>query len=331
MKIGLFLDLRNPPEWKREWHGLYEGWLERLAWAEQRGLDAVWLTEHHLFEDGYLGQPLVLGAAIAARTSRMRIGTGILQAPLRPAIDIAEQAAMVDIISNGRMELGLGAGYRIPEWEAFGADGNRRFELLEERAREVRRLWDSNEATPPPVQVRPPIWIGGEGPRGARIAGRLGEGLLALKPELLDHYRGALDSSGHASTGPRMGGCANLILADDPEAAWARIKPHLEYQWRTYFEYGDEGRGSDKVPVANADELRSTEGPPLLPRFDVVTPARAFERLEPWLSRLPVEHLYFWGSIAGMPDDLVDRHIELLTGELAPMLTGLGIPGTAAP
>jgi alkanesulfonate monooxygenase SsuD/methylene tetrahydromethanopterin reductase-like flavin-dependent oxidoreductase (luciferase family) len=322
VKVGLFLDMRNPAPWRRSPTALYEGWLERLAWAERIGIDAVWLTEHHLFDDGYLSQPLTLAAAIAARTERLRIGTAIVQAPLRPAIDLAEQGALVDILSGGRLELGLGAGYRIPEWEAFGADGSRRYELLEERAAEVRRLWQSGGATPGPVQGRVPIWIGGEGPRGARIAGRLGEGLLALKPELLPIYREALADAGHDPGAAAMGGCANLILADDPEAAWTRIRPHLQFQWQTYFEYAVEGLPGAEPALADPDRLRLTEGPPLLPRFDVVTPARALERLRPWLAQMPTRHLYFWGSIAGMDDDLIDRHVELLAEELAPALNG---------
>ncbi|HEY2055562.1 MAG TPA: LLM class flavin-dependent oxidoreductase [Solirubrobacterales bacterium] len=323
MKVGLFLDMRNPGPWQRCPTAMYEGWLERLAWAERIGIDAVWLTEHHLFADGYLPQPLTMAAAVAARTERMRIGTAIVQAPLRPAIDLAEQGALVDIISGGRLELGLGAGYRVPEWEAFGADGNRRYELLEERAAEIRRLWDEGTATPRPVQGRVPIWIGGEGPRGARIAGRLGEGLLALKPELLPTYREALAAAGHDPEAAAMGGCANLILADDPEAAWARIRPHLEFQWQTYFDYGVEGVPGAEATTADPDRLRLTDGPPMLPRFDVVTPARALERLRPWLSQMPTRHVYFWGSIAGMDDDLVDRHVELLAEELAPALVSV--------
>jgi len=322
VKVGLFLDMRNPGRWRRGPTELYEGWLERLGWAERLGIESVWLSEHHLFADGYLAQPLAFAAAIAARTERLRIGTAIVQAPLRPAIDLAEQGALVDIVSGGRFELGLGAGYRVPEWEAFGVDGARRYALLEQRAAEVRRLWEDDSATPGPVQDRVPIWIGGEGPRGARIAGRLGEGLLALKPELLPAYREALAAHGHDPGAAAMGGCANLILADDPEAAWARIRPHLEFQWQTYFDYAVEGVPGAAPPAkADPDRLRLTEGPPLLPRFDVVTPARALERLRPWLAQMPTRHVYFWGSIAGMDDDLVDRHVELLAGELAPALS----------
>ena len=233
MQLGLFVDMRNPPAWRQPWDRVYARMLEHIEDADRKRLGSVWLTEHHLFEDGYLPQPLTLAAAIAARTTNLRIGTAILQAPLRPAMDIAEQGAIVDILSGGRLELGLGAGYRIPEWDAFGTDGGRRFELLEERAREVRRLWSTGESTPPPIQAAPPIWIGSESPRGARMAGKLGEGLLALDSELLPIYRDHLSAAGHDPGSARVSGCANLILADDPESAWATISPFLAYQWQS--------------------------------------------------------------------------------------------------
>src|SRR3954447_12944960 len=120
MKVGIYLDLRNPPQWRRGWQELYAQKLDRVVEAERLGLESVWLSEHHLFADGYLPQPLVFAAALAARTRRLRIGTAVLLAPLRTAIDVAEQAAVVDQLSGGRLELGLGAGYRVPEFAAYG-------------------------------------------------------------------------------------------------------------------------------------------------------------------------------------------------------------------
>jgi alkanesulfonate monooxygenase SsuD/methylene tetrahydromethanopterin reductase-like flavin-dependent oxidoreductase (luciferase family) len=204
MRVGLYLDLRNPPAWHRPWGEFYARVLERIEEAERLGIDSVWLTEHHFFEDGYLPQPMTFAAAIAARTRRMRIGSAIMVAALRPAVDVAEQGAIVDILSNGRLELGLGAGYRIPEFAAFGTDISMRYPLLEQRAAEVRRLWCEGEVMPGPVQDRPPIWIGGRGPRAARIAGRLGEGLLWLGLELLGPYLEALRAAGHAPESARL-------------------------------------------------------------------------------------------------------------------------------
>ncbi len=172
--------------------------------------------------------------------------------------------------------------------------------------REIRRLWRTGEATPPPLQERVPIWIGCEGPRGARMAGRLGEGLLALKPELLEPYVSRLADPSCA----RMGGCVNLLLADDPERAWTRVAPYLRHQWQSYEDYAVDGTG--RAPRTVDPEALRTSGHPFLPRFDVVTGEQAAGRVRAMLGELPVEHIYFWMSIAGMPDDVAERHIELL-------------------
>src|SRR5271154_6108597 len=119
MRVGLYFDLRNPPMWAQDAARLYGFTLEMCEEAERLGASSVWLSEHHFFEDGYLPQPLTFAAAIAARTSRIHIGTAILLLALRPAIQIAEEAAIVDILSNGRLELGVGVGYRVPEFEGF--------------------------------------------------------------------------------------------------------------------------------------------------------------------------------------------------------------------
>jgi alkanesulfonate monooxygenase SsuD/methylene tetrahydromethanopterin reductase-like flavin-dependent oxidoreductase (luciferase family) len=331
MRIGIWQDLRNPPPWRRDWSELYSASIERVEEAERLGLDSVWLSEHHFFEDGYLPQTLTYAGALAARTSRITIGTAILLAPLRPAIDIAEQAAIVDILSNGRFELGLGAGYRIPEFTAFGTTMEDRMDRLEDRTREVRRLYDEGGITPGPVQDRMPIWVGGGSPRAARIAGALGEGLMWGDVRSLPHYTKALEAGGHDPASARLATGVGLVVADDPERAWARIAPHLEYQWETYTRYGTEGLQTDQsatagVPEASAvtaDGLRSDGPEMLLPRFDVVTAEEAVRRLRLWMADLPIEHAFFWDSIAGMDDDLVGRHIELLATQVAPALAGV--------
>jgi alkanesulfonate monooxygenase SsuD/methylene tetrahydromethanopterin reductase-like flavin-dependent oxidoreductase (luciferase family) len=323
MRVGLFMDLRNPPAWERPRETLYEQTLQQCAEAERLGIDSVWLTEHHGFDDGYLPQPLTLAAAIAARTACLRIGTAVLIAPLRPAIDIAEQAALVDLISGGRVELGLGAGYRAEEFAAFGADIGRRYALLEERAAEVQRLWEDGGVTPAPLQPRAPLWIGAHGPRGARIAGRLGAGMLSFGSRIQEPYRRALAEAGHPAGAARLTSCANLIVSEDPEAAWPRIAPHLAYQWSSYARYGLDLPGL--VAGAVDPEALRHPGPNMAqPRFDVVTPAEAVRRIAAWLNDLPVETVYFWRSIAGMPDDLAEEHVRLLATEVGPALARLG-------
>src|SRR4051794_21651081 len=160
MKVGLFFDLRNPPGWRRPWADHYARTLELIKGAEAKGADAVWFSEHHFFEDGYLPQPLTFAAAVAARTSTVRIGTAITVAAMRHPVHVAEEAAIVDIVSGGRVELGIGASYRVPYYDLAGVPIARRYTATDGAVREVRRLLDEDGVTPPPVQRPFPIWLG---------------------------------------------------------------------------------------------------------------------------------------------------------------------------
>jgi alkanesulfonate monooxygenase SsuD/methylene tetrahydromethanopterin reductase-like flavin-dependent oxidoreductase (luciferase family) len=328
VRVGIYTDLRNPPGWRRPWTAHYEDTLERIVEAERLGADSVWISEHHSFEDGYVPQPLAVAAAIAARTSRIRIGTAVLLATLRPALDIAEQAAIVDVLSGGRMELGLGVGYRAPEFQAFGQDISRRFDVFEERVSTLRSLWESGRCTPPPVQERLPIWLGGMGPRIARLAGRLGEGLLWLDRALLPPYLEGLAEGGYDPARARVSGVVTLMLADDPEQAWAAVRDHYDYQRESYARYAAEeapGVAFSPPPTVtqgplDVDSHRGAVDQALPPSFDVVTPDEAVRRLRPWLATLPVDHIFLWESIAGMPSDLANRHVELVATRLRPAL-----------
>jgi alkanesulfonate monooxygenase SsuD/methylene tetrahydromethanopterin reductase-like flavin-dependent oxidoreductase (luciferase family) len=330
VRVGIYQDLRNPPPWHRPWKQFYGQALERIEFAEQAGIDTVWCTEHHFFEDGYLPQPLTWSAAVAARTTKIGIGTAIVIAPLHKPIEVAEQAALVDQMSGGRFQLGLGVGYVAREFEHFDADMSRRFLLAEEHAAEIRRLLDGGILSPQRAQESIPMWFGGFGPRSARIAGRLGAGLLQLDLALLPHYRKALAQNDHAPSTEKMGGLVNMIVAHDPERAWAQIRPHLAWQWGTYARAGLEGvetAGSAALRDVTADidpESMRSEGPVMnAPAFDVVTPEEAIRRLEEWLDGAPVSEIYFWDSIAAMPDQLVQEHIELLATKVKPALAGL--------
>jgi len=117
VKVGVYFDLRVPPGSGQAPARVYAHTLEMCQEAERAGIDSVWFSEHRQFDDGYLPQPLTMAAAAAARTSRIRIGTALVVAPLHAPVEVAEQAAVVDLLSGGRLDLGLGAGYRVPEFD----------------------------------------------------------------------------------------------------------------------------------------------------------------------------------------------------------------------
>ncbi|MFF3753455.1 LLM class flavin-dependent oxidoreductase [Streptomyces sp. NPDC002018] len=323
MDVGILFDLRNPNAWHRPWADHYARSLEFCEEADARGAGGVWFTEHHLFEDGYLPQPLTFAAAAAARTRRVRIGTAVVLPNLRKPAQLAEDAAIVDLISGGRLELGVGAGYRVPEYNLFDAEFGRRFTLVEQNIREVRRLWAEGGITPGPVQSPVPVWGGFYGPRGVRIAGRLGIGLLHISHKLFEHYREGLIEGGHDPETARVSDLLPVILADDPEAAWPRIAPHLAHQMNTYRQGSVEGTDHPRPPLLGPGDFPDRPADGSWATLEILTPEEAAVRIHERTKGLPVKHLIFWASIAGMPDDLVARNIELISERLPVLLAKL--------
>jgi alkanesulfonate monooxygenase SsuD/methylene tetrahydromethanopterin reductase-like flavin-dependent oxidoreductase (luciferase family) len=319
MRLGLYVDLRNPPEWHRPWDQHYGIWLDRLQEAERLGAPSVWLTEHHFFEDGYLPQCWTFAAAIAARTTRLRIGSAVSLLPLHDPLEVAEQIALVDAISGGRIEPGFGIGYRKPEYVAFGGDFKRRYLEFEDRIGQLRALWGEvpgaeRTVTPAPVQRPVPMWGGFGGPRGAGLAGRLGLGLQSLDRALLEPYLAGLRAGGHDQSAARMGHTVQFFLSDDPDAAWNQIKEHVAYRWSSYNHYMYEGTRREAEQPAHFD-LET-----LRDQVHIGTAQEVAAAIGERVTGLPVTDLFFWADFPGLPDHLIDRHIELSLTELAPLL-----------
>lgn len=304
MRLGLYYDLRNPGA-ARSWARVYAAALDRIGWADTEGIGAIWVTEHHGFADGYLPAPLTFCAAIAARTRRARIGTAVVVSPLVPPPALAEQAAVVDILSDGRLELGLGAGWRAAEFTAFGADYASRYQALEHAVRALPRLWDSGRVTPAPLQRPLPVWVGARGPRGARLAGRTGAGLLWIDRDLFEPYLAGLAQADPPSL-PRVGGLANVFLADDPDRVRAAVR---ENGRRNRASYEDAGTARRET---------------VFPKLRILTPAAAAAWIAALCEGLPVTDVFCFGDIGGLDEGLVDRHTELAVRELAPLLAEEG-------
>ena len=326
MRVGIYQDLRDPPRWERGWGANARAALERIEEAERLGIGAVWCTEHHFFDDGYLPQPLTWCAAVAARTSRIAIGTALIVAPLHHPIHLAEQAAIVDQLSGGRLQVGLGAGYVTREFEAFETDRSARASITKGRIEEIRHLLDAGIVTPAPAQRPLPIWLGAFGPKAARVAGRTGSGLLWIDPDLLAPYTEGLEEGGHDPKSGRMAGIPTMIATADPERAAAALAPHTDYQRQTYEHAASATSAEERMPAMAEGERIAGSGAPAAsaPTYEALTPDEIVRRIEAWVVGLPVTDVMFFDSIAGMPDDLVQEYVELLSTEVAPRLKDVG-------
>jgi alkanesulfonate monooxygenase SsuD/methylene tetrahydromethanopterin reductase-like flavin-dependent oxidoreductase (luciferase family) len=321
MNVGVYFDLRNPPDRGTDFSRLYGFALEMCEEAEHLGAHSVWVTEHHLFDDGYLTQPLGFLAAVAARTRRVRLGTAIIIAPLHNPVEIAEQAALVDILSGGRLDLGLGAGYRIPEYELYGAPMTGRYAATDHRAREARRLFDSGGLTPPPVQRPLPVWMGYQGPQGARRAGLLGAGLLSANANLWPDYRGGLTAGGHDPARGRMAGGVQGFVSDDPERDWPVVAKDLAYQVDSYRRHMVAGTGRPTPRPVDAEQLRARDlRTDPLGGFSFGTPEQVADDIRALTADAPVETVFLWASIGGASEEMTARHVQTICARLRPLL-----------
>lgn len=332
MQFGLIYDFRNPKQWQQPFPQLYAEQLEQIAYAEQLGFNSVWITEHHFIEDGYTPSVLPIAAAIAARTTRIRIGTWVLLLPLHNALRVAEDAATVDILSNGRLDLGMGLGYRIEEFEAFGVDRRQRGRIMDEGVELIRRAWTDERVsfdgqfyrvkdiavTPKPVQQpHPPIWLGARGERSARRAAQFRAPLLLVGGrEVYDAYAAALHDEGIDPATMPVLGSRPTIVADDPEQAWAAVRDHVHY---TGSLYGDWYREAADLPTDESRIGRLVQDPEIRrANYLIGNPAEVIAGIEAWRQQIPYTHLIFTATPAGMRTAQTTPWLERFAREVMP-------------
>src|SRR2546421_213216 len=139
--LGLRYDLRAP-SWGSATHAeMYAACLDQARWGDERGIDFVVLSEHHGAEDGYIPAPVTMAAAIAGRTRRIGINIAAVLVPLHDPVRLAEELAVLDLASGGRVSFVAGVGYRYEEFEMAGIDRKQRGKLLEEYVDVMRKAW----------------------------------------------------------------------------------------------------------------------------------------------------------------------------------------------
>jgi len=264
----------------------YEAMLDMAAWAESRGCLAAVVSQHHGVDDGYLPSPVPVAAALAARTSTLAINVAALLLALYEPVKLAEDLAVVDLISRGRVSYVIGIGYRDEEFEMFGVDRRTRARLVEDRIGLLRALWTGEavavdgrkaRATPLPFTPGGPMLAyGGGSVAAARRAGRLGMFFIAEShdAQLEVAYNEAAAAAGVDPVGcmfPAADLPLTVFVADDPDRAWAELGEYLLLDARSYGEWNAHRTGTASVSFATTVEaLKAEQG-----QYRIVTPAEA--------------------------------------------------------
>jgi alkanesulfonate monooxygenase SsuD/methylene tetrahydromethanopterin reductase-like flavin-dependent oxidoreductase (luciferase family) len=208
----------------------------------------------------------------------------------------------------------------VPEFELFGADIDRRYGTTDERARELRAIWAEGRVTPSPVQQRLPIWMGYQGPKGAKRAGRLGEPLLSARASQWEPYCEGLREGGHDESVGRMTGPIQGWVTDDPEGDWAEVSRYVAYQFDSYRRYMVEGTDQPIPRPVDPERLVARDTGKPLGTFLYATPEHAAASIVETTAGAPVETVFMFAAIGGMPDDMALRHVQTICTRLGPLL-----------
>jgi len=310
----------------------FEETIRECEQAEAAGFDSVWLGEHHNHPVLYPA-PLVGLAAIASRTRRIELGTGVLLLPLYHPVAVAEEGAMVDNISGGRLILGVGAGYAPEEFAAFGLSTKQRGSRLDEGAALVRRLWTETDVThhgkhyhvdhatiaPRPLQKpRPPLWFGAWTEPAIRRAARLGDAWLGGPSAKLEEvescvhlYRAACDEVGRDQGEIALFRYV-FVGETQAEARAAAGKPFIDAFESMYFRWP---HPVVKRPRGDLDIQTLAEN-----RIILGDSRSCIEQIRHFQAEASLTHLICRFSVPGISRESSLASIERFTGEVMPSL-----------
>jgi alkanesulfonate monooxygenase SsuD/methylene tetrahydromethanopterin reductase-like flavin-dependent oxidoreductase (luciferase family) len=328
LSFGYLYDFRNPEQWRRPWNAVYEETLDVVAWSETAGFRGAWVPEHHGADDGYMPTPNLALAAIAARTKSIRIGAAIAVAPLYHPVRFAEECAVLDILSNGRVETAVAIGYRRREYEMHGEDFGKRGNRFDEFLQIVRALWAGETVNftgkhyvvkdarimPPPPRGTMPLYIGGFTEKAMERVAKYADGYLG-NVEVCDLYLEKLKQHGKdpAQAAIRIPGLF-LAVAEDPEKAMEELAPYYHHVYTCYGEWMNEDNALGMDRAMDPMELDAFKQSGIL---QILTPEQAVTHFKALKERMPVEH-YMMMRPPGLPATRFIEYAQLFADRVIP-------------
>jgi probable F420-dependent oxidoreductase len=333
--FGLYAAIGDPPRGERLQQCIDEVCAEAQL-AEQVGFDAILVGEHHQHRDGFIPSPLIVSTAVAARTQKIHIGTGILLLPLYHPVHVAEDAATLDIISNGRLILGVGMGYQAGDFGAFGISPSQRVSRMEEGIDIIRACWtrdtvsydgrrfrlDNVAVYPKPLQrPHPPIWVGAMADESIRRAAQYGDawltGITQTMPNILRHtetYKAYADGLHRP---------ARIILMRDAWVAETRQQAEEEYGPEVLAAYKYYWKSDSLSFRDNRSEAEFTIEKMAPDRIILGSPEEVVDQLQRWQEMTGAEMVIFrlrQAHSGGPPHEKILRAIRLFGDKVIPKL-----------
>jgi len=316
-------DMRAPSFSKASASELYAATLEMSTWVESQDFTMIVLPEHHGIDDGYLPAPLPMAGAVVGRTRHIRIGIMALLLPLYDPVRLAEDLAVLDLASGGRIAVTVGQGYRPEEYSMCGVDWKWRGQLMDEYLEVMLRAWrgeaiewEGRRITVSPLPASRPhpfIAIGGEGRNAARRAARfqLPFQPSVHAPEVFDFYRAECERVGTKPILLAPGSGDTVWVSEDPDRSWRDIGPYILHHVKSYASWQVQSGGS----VINS-EARTIEDLRVEGKYRILTP----DECVALAGARPNEALVHLPLCGGTPPELAWQSLELYASKVLPQL-----------
>lgn len=329
MEFGLFTVFDNYKNYKatfeRTPEQLLHEVLEQTVVADGFGYNAAWFAEHHFSEYGILTTPQTFLAIAAERTKNIRLGTAIVTLPFKNPIQVAEDYALLDVLSNGRLNLGLGSGYLPHEFTGFNVEGKDKALRFNDSLAVIEKAWkgekfshhgDYYQFTDIKLEVIPkqkevPIWIGTLSHNGANFVGKMGYNIsgvpyvacnsIAELKDIIGSYKDTYRKAGHNEKKVKVPLALHTYVAETTEEAIATAKPHLDLYLDTRM-YGKSAKYQD---------LRDREQVLIGSPEDVIAMLKRYQDAG-------CDHIMMLMNFGGLPHEKVLKSMELIAKEVMP-------------
>jgi len=309
----------------------YREALEEVTRAEELGFDSVWMEEHHSVTNHYWPSPLTVLAGFATRTSRMTLGTDIVVAAFHHPVRLAEDVAMLDVMSGGRFVLGIAIGYKPDEFALYGVDLEKRGARFEEQLAIMQGLWTQEQIEfkgtyytlqgrlePQPVQQpHPPVWIGGWGDITLRRAATLADNWIPGPTADLKRLLAGRKQFGERRTAAGRPAPAewpltrDVIIAESDKRARELAEEHIMVAYRREYAGGWRHPFIDSSIATDLDRLMED-------RFIIGGPEQCIAKIRRFVEQYGMTHLICRMFFPGMPHAHIMRGIELIAREVMP-------------